>query len=133
MPRAEKKRNKRSKQAATVAPKIVFAQKESKPVHGVKLKTVSAFTMLFALICLAAFIAARPPVSAAGPAQDSTLTRSKVNDGPLRHDDARRLFGRAPGKGKLGAKKTEKSARARASVRFLPVDAKQKNQQTENI
>ena len=35
-----------------------------KPVRGMTLKTVSAFTMTFALVCLAALIAGRPPVSA---------------------------------------------------------------------
>lgn len=44
---------------------------EPKPVRGVKLKTVSAFTMCFALLCLLAFMAGRTDVSAArtaGPA-----------------------------------------------------------------
>lgn len=38
---------------------------ESKPVRGVKLKTVSAFTMCFAVLCLLAFMAGRTDVSAA--------------------------------------------------------------------
>lgn len=42
------------------------APAEAKPPRGVKLKTVSNFTMIFALLCLAAFAAGRPPVSAAG-------------------------------------------------------------------
>ncbi len=37
---------------------------EEKPVRGVKLKTVSTFTLLFALLCLAALAAGRPPASA---------------------------------------------------------------------
>ena len=37
------------------------------PVRGVRLRTVSTFTMLFALACLGAFMAGRPPVAAAGP------------------------------------------------------------------
>jgi hypothetical protein len=32
----------------------------------VKLKTVSLFTMLFSLLCLAAFLAGRPPLAASG-------------------------------------------------------------------
>ena len=48
--------------AVCVAPKV-----EAKPVRGMKLKTVSRLTMLFALLCLAAFVAGRPPASAAGP------------------------------------------------------------------
>lgn len=43
------------------------AAPEPKPVRGVKLKTVSTWTMVFALACLAAFVAGRPPISAAGP------------------------------------------------------------------
>ncbi len=38
---------------------------EPKPVRGVKLKTVSAFTMCFAVLCLLAFMAGRTDVSAA--------------------------------------------------------------------
>jgi hypothetical protein len=40
---------------------------EEKPVRGVKLKTVSTLTLAFALLCVAAFAAGRPPASAAGP------------------------------------------------------------------
>ena len=47
---------------------IPFVVPAPQPIRGVKLKTVSRGVMLFALICLAAFVAGRPPV-AAGPAQ----------------------------------------------------------------
>ena len=47
--------------AVHVAPTV-----EAKAVWGMKLKTVSRLTMLFALLCLAAFVAGRPPASAAG-------------------------------------------------------------------
>jgi len=33
----------------------------AKPVRGLKLKTVSALTLAFSLLCLAAFAASRPP------------------------------------------------------------------------
>src|SRR5579864_4981637 len=33
-------------------------------VHGVRLKTVSQLTLLFAFTCVAAFLASRPPASA---------------------------------------------------------------------
>ena len=46
--------------AVQVAPNV-----EAKPVRGMKLKTVSRLTMLFALLCLAAFVAGRPPAPAA--------------------------------------------------------------------
>ena len=34
---------------------------EIRPVRGMKLKTVSRLTLLFALVCLGAFLAGRPP------------------------------------------------------------------------
>ena len=135
MPQARRKR--RSKQnyrrhATPISHEV--AQEEAKPVRGVKLKTVSAFTMLFALACLAAFVAGRPPVSAAGRwAQGTALLHKQGNPQRLRHDDARRLFGRALGKREPGAKKAEKSAGTRAPVRFLFANAQQKNQQAKNI
>jgi predicted enzyme related to lactoylglutathione lyase len=46
---------------------IVPATGEEKKVRGIKLKTVSTLTMAFALLCLGAFMAGRPSVSAAGP------------------------------------------------------------------
>jgi len=48
---------------------------EKKPVRGVELKTVSRWTMLFAVLCLAAFAAGRPPVSAAGSSQAAKKER----------------------------------------------------------
>jgi hypothetical protein len=39
---------------------------EEEPVRGVKLKTVSTWTLVFALLCVAAFAAGRPPASEAG-------------------------------------------------------------------
>jgi hypothetical protein len=61
---------------------------ECKPGRGVKLKTVSALTLLFALASLAAFVAGRPPISAAGPLQRRELAPMPPNQGSLRHDDA---------------------------------------------
>ena len=46
---------------------IVAAACEEKRVRGVKLKTVSTWTMAFALVCFGAFMAGRPSVSAARP------------------------------------------------------------------
>ncbi len=80
MPQARRKR--RSKRnyrtRATPIPRVEVAQEETKPVRGVKLKTVSAFTMLFALSCLAAFMAGRPPVSAAGPCQSTAFQQKQT-------------------------------------------------------
>jgi hypothetical protein len=50
-----------AKQASSAALTLV----PPKPVWSVKLKTVSLLTMLFSLLCLGAFLAGRPPVSAA--------------------------------------------------------------------
>ena len=125
MPPVKKKRTKRSyKQRATIIPKVVVAQEESKPVRRVRLKTVSAFTMLFALACLAAFMAGRPPVSAAGSTESRESIQRQMHQPQLRHDDSRRLFGRALGKRKPGAKESEKGAGEQAPIRFLLVNPK---------
>ena len=59
MPRISSRRSPRRRRSR--AAKLDFAapivMPEEKPVRGVKLKTVSAFTMLFALLCLFAFMA----------------------------------------------------------------------------
>jgi hypothetical protein len=135
MPQARRKRRGKQNYRTRTMPisKVEVAQEEAKPVRGVKLKTVSAFTMLFALACLAAFMAGRPPVSAAGPAQGAAFLRKQASPQRLRHDNARRLFGRALGKREPGAKKTEKSAGTRTPVRFLFANTQQKNQQAKNI
>jgi len=132
--RGRKKNTRRNyKRGAAAVPVPANAQEENKPARGVKLKTVSAFTMLFALACLAAFMAGRPPVSAAGSAPDRAALQKNVNERPLRHDNPRRLLGRFLGKREPGAKRAEKSARARTPIRFLPANAEQKYQQAENI
>jgi len=69
MPRMKKQVNSKSIRwsRATVPPaplKII-----EKPARGMKLSTVSGFTLAFALVCLAALMAGRPPVSAAGSDQ----------------------------------------------------------------
>jgi hypothetical protein len=134
MPQARRKRRSRQNYRRHATPiSHEVAQEEAKPVRGVKLKTVSAFTMLFALICLAAFMAGRPPISAAGAAQSAAFRERHGNPQSLRHDDARRLFGRALGKREPGAKKIEKSAGTRTPFRFLFANTQQKNQQAKNI
>jgi hypothetical protein len=135
MPQTRKKRRSEQNYRTRTMPirQVEVGQEETKPVRGVKLKTVSAFTMIFALTCLAAFMAGRPSVSAVGPAQGSAFQQRQGNPQSLRHDNARRLFGRALGKREPGAKKIEKSAGTRASVRFLFANTQQKNQQAKNI
>ena len=58
-----------SAQLKAAAPRlaIVRAAGEETKVRGIKLKMVSTLTMAFALLCLGAFMAGRPSVSAAGP------------------------------------------------------------------
>ncbi len=46
---------------------VVPLAAEEERVRGVKLKTVSMLTMIFALVCFGAFMAGRPSASAAGP------------------------------------------------------------------
>lgn len=53
--------------AASLKLAIVPAACEETEIRGVKLRTVSTLTMAFALLCLGAFMAGRPSVSAAGP------------------------------------------------------------------
>jgi predicted enzyme related to lactoylglutathione lyase len=73
MPRMTTRRTKGnsgwSRAAVPAAPLLLV----EKPVRGVKLKTVSAFTMFFALACLAAFVAGRVPAISA----DSQQTAAK--------------------------------------------------------
>jgi len=44
---------------------VIVPAAPAKPPRGMKLKTVSRIVVLFALVCLGAFLAGRPPVSAA--------------------------------------------------------------------
>lgn len=101
--------------------------KERKPVRGVKLKTVSSLTFIFALICLGAFAAGRPPVSAAGTSlrvKPPALATNAPAGASLRHDDAGSFLGRRSGQRKPGAQKVQKRAGARPSIRVLFADAK---------
>ena len=70
------------RQAAKVA--------QPKPPRGVKLKTVSRLTLLFAFVCLGAFVAGRPPAESQGHAAsaqgNAQVAQAKVQ--PLRNDDA---------------------------------------------
>lgn len=79
------------------------------PVRGVKLRTVSLFTVVFALMCLGAFMAGRPPASA-----EAVRARHASNAGAsaerLRHDDARSLLRRDHSRErKAGSQEFEKS------------------------
>ncbi len=123
----------RRKRADAAPPAPVIAPDENKPICGVKLKTVSAFTMLFALACLAAFMAGRPPASAAAGFASRDGIEKQQEARALRQDDSRRLFRGALRKRKTGAQNMEKSARARTPVGLLPANPKKENEQAKNI
>ncbi len=67
MPRAKsrKRAGRRGKIARQMELQVADLPAETKHVRGVKLKHVSAFTMLVSVICLCAFLAGRVDVSAA--------------------------------------------------------------------
>lgn len=52
---------------------------DEKPVRGVKLKTVSTFTMIVAILCLGAFLAGRTPV----PAEAATNPATQQKEQPM--------------------------------------------------
>lgn len=66
--------------AAGNATKSTGPGNEVKPVRGVKLKTISMLTMLFALICLAAFMAGRPPHPRQMPACGECFLRTRPTE-----------------------------------------------------
>jgi hypothetical protein len=108
------------------------AGSEEKPPRGVKLKTVSLFTLLFALACLGAFVAGRPPASAADVATARALPKA-AGSAALRQDNARSLLRSSRRERKASPQKLQKRAGTRTPVSFLPADAQQKNEQPEYV
>jgi hypothetical protein len=72
-----RKTRRRTVKPAAPNPASAAAVTEIKPPRGMKLKTVSRITMLFALLCLGAFLAGRPPVAASG--SDATHSAKEVS------------------------------------------------------
>jgi hypothetical protein len=75
--------------AAAVAP-------EPKLVRGIRLKTVSRLTLLFALTCLGAFVAGRPPVAGESQVLSTAQVAKSAPAGgssrlALRNNDAGRV------------------------------------------
>lgn len=102
------------------------------PVRGVPLKTVSIGTLIFALACLAAFVAGRPPASGAYPGAPRAVARQSPSGSRLGHDDTRGLL---RGRGRLGKTRTQefqKGARAGTTVRFLLANPQEENKQLED-
>ncbi len=124
---------------AQVAPRPAL-----KPVHGLKVKTVSAMTLAFSLLCLAAFAASRPPLPSgrarAWRQQPSTRRSRNMRRPqpdphvrhPLRHDDARRFFFRGRLRKSL-AKEAKEGARKRPAIGLLLRHAQQEDEQEENV
>lgn len=107
------RRKRPAKAAAVILPKPAAAATSrptggEAPVRGVKLKTVSFCTIIFALVCLGAFMAGRPPASAEAVAARPTSARTSTQQ--LRHDDARSLLRRNRSRErKAGPQEFEKS------------------------
>lgn len=79
MPRPKTRRKPARKiQPAAVATAVSLTPDE-KPVRGVKLKTVSRFTMIVAILCLGAYLAGRTPV----PAEAATNPASQQKEQPM--------------------------------------------------
>lgn len=66
MARTTTKRRRNSRRTHSIVPasQLAIVPAPEKPVRGVKLKTVSRFAMVFALLCLGAFLAGRVDVAA---------------------------------------------------------------------
>ena len=91
---------------------------ECGPVRGIRLRTVSTFTMLFALACLAAFWPAGHRFSRQDPDKPA---RAAEPSGERSYGMIMRevSFKTDAGCGKRDAQKIDKSARPRAAVGFL--------------
>lgn len=89
-----KRVNRRGRTARSPFRPIMVAS-EPKPPRGVTLKNVSRLTLLFALMCLGAFLAGRPPAaSEARLAQTPNVDRTRTAMRSLRNDDAGRVLPR---------------------------------------
>ena len=73
---------------SAVAPRPV-AVVEARPIRGVKLKHVSTFVMLVALLCLFAYLAGRVDVSAATSAPTNVPGVTRASLAPGRADDSK--------------------------------------------
>ena len=73
---------------SAAAPRLV-AVVEARPIRGVKLKHVSTFVMLVALLCLFAYLAGRVDVSAATSAPTNVPGVTRASLAPGRADDSK--------------------------------------------
>lgn len=121
---------------------VPAAQETPRPVRGVRLKVVSTFTMLFALLCLAALLAGRTemPVEASTDANyeavvcSGCLAEATAQPSELRNNDSGRVgFNSGPAEiisshREPPSKERNKRARSRAAVRFGFVHPQQEDE-----
>jgi hypothetical protein len=90
MPRTRSKRKTSPQRARNIAPapQLAIVPAPEKPVRGVKLKTVSRFAMVFAVLCLGAFIAGRADVAAMNQPTAVSKTRTVVSESARGHKRA---------------------------------------------
>lgn len=98
MPRISSRRSprRRRSQAAKLDFAAAIVMPEEKPVRGVKLKTVSAVTMLFALLCLFAFMAGRVYVAATNQPPKTTKASTSISKAGHKRAVAGRAKSRTP-------------------------------------
>jgi len=98
MPRIKSRRSPRRRRSQ--AAKLDFAAPvtlpEEKPVRGVKLRTVSAFTMLFALLCLFAFMVGRVDVAATNQPPKTAKASTSISKAGHKHAAAGRAKSGTP-------------------------------------
>ena len=98
MPRVKPGKTRASRRRRSAAQSLVFkpepVTEPQKPPRGVKLKIVSRLTLLFALLCLGAFMAGRPPVAADGHFEFATgrAKPAHASGERLRKNNARRVL-----------------------------------------
>jgi hypothetical protein len=80
--RAKRKGRRKREQSCAEIMGTISVSEDTAPPRGVKLKTVSRFTMLFAAICLLAFMAGRPPAVATGSSLTIGREITAVADAP---------------------------------------------------
>jgi hypothetical protein len=90
--RKSQRRIRRSQKPAQVHLPEVVPATEAKPIRGVKLKTVSAFTMGFAVLCLLAFMAGRPDISMARNAPPGTSAQGLSSEAMRQHLERQEVF-----------------------------------------
>ena len=96
MPRTGSSDQRPRRKARAVAHNVAKSTTPEKKIpRGVTVKTLSRVTMLFALLCLGAFVAGRPPASASGAATSPTAKETPH----IPRTKNRRVSGQKPERG----------------------------------